>query len=44
VDAPGNPVIVRYAPQLELLKKASAAITHGGLNTINEWLPTEFPW
>ncbi len=37
-DLPGEPVVVRYAPQLELLKKADAVITHGGLNTVLETL------
>jgi zeaxanthin glucosyltransferase len=35
---PGNPVVVRYAPQLELLKKSEIVITHGGLNTALETL------
>src|SRR6476646_3982474 len=30
---PGNAVVVRHAPQLELLKRASVCITHAGLNT-----------
>lgn len=30
---PGNPVVVGYAPQLELLKKAALTITHAGMNT-----------
>jgi zeaxanthin glucosyltransferase len=35
---PGQPLVVRYAPQLELLKKAEIVITHGGLNTVLETL------
>jgi zeaxanthin glucosyltransferase len=35
---PGEPLIVRDAPQLELLKKAEIVITHGGLNTALETL------
>ena len=31
---PGNPVIVPYAPQLELLARASLTLTHAGLNTV----------
>jgi len=33
---PGNPVVVAYAPQIQLLKRASLLITHGGLNTTLE--------
>lgn len=33
---PGNPITVGYAPQLELLQKASLCITHAGLNTALE--------
>ncbi|MCS7466937.1 glycosyltransferase [Stieleria sp. ICT_E10.1] len=33
---PGNPITVGYAPQLELLQKASVCITHAGLNTALE--------
>ncbi|NEP39702.1 MAG: glycosyl transferase family 1, partial [Okeania sp. SIO2H7] len=31
---PGNPLVVSYAPQLELLQKATLTITHAGLNAI----------
>jgi MGT family glycosyltransferase len=37
-DLPGHPVIVRDAPQLELIKRAEIVITHGGLNTVLETL------
>ena len=30
---PGTPIVVNYAPQLELLQKATLVITHAGLNT-----------
>jgi len=30
---PRNAIIVRRAPQLELLKRGSICITHAGLNT-----------
>ncbi|KJH71330.1 glycosyltransferase [Aliterella atlantica] len=33
---PGAPLVVKYAPQLELLQKASLTITHAGLNTVLE--------
>jgi zeaxanthin glucosyltransferase len=37
-DLPGNPLVTKYAPQLELLKRATAVITHGGPNTVFETL------
>jgi zeaxanthin glucosyltransferase len=37
-DLPGQPLVVRFAPQLDLLKIASVAITHGGPNTAFETL------
>ncbi|MDJ0773945.1 MAG: glycosyltransferase [Mastigocoleus sp. MO_167.B18] len=40
---PGNPVVVKYAPQLELLQKASLTITHGGMNTTLESLSNGVP-
>jgi UDP:flavonoid glycosyltransferase YjiC (YdhE family) len=33
---PANVLLVSEVPQLEILKKASLAITHGGLNTVKE--------
>jgi zeaxanthin glucosyltransferase len=35
---PGDPLVVRDAPQLEILKMAETVITHGGLNTALEAL------
>lgn len=35
---PGQPLVTRYAPQLELLKIARIVITHGGPNTVLETL------
>ncbi|MCU1225056.1 MAG: glycosyltransferase, family [Edaphobacter sp.] len=35
---PGEPVVVRYLPQLEVLKRADIVISHGGLNTTLETL------
>ncbi|GAA6619995.1 glycosyltransferase [Scytonema sp. NUACC26] len=35
---PGTPLIVGYSPQLELLKRTTLTITHGGLNTVLESL------
>jgi zeaxanthin glucosyltransferase len=34
----GGPLVVRYAPQLEIVKRAAAVITHAGLNTALESL------
>lgn len=39
----GSPLIVDYAPQLELLKKATLTITHAGLNTVLESLANAVP-
>lgn len=39
----GDPVIVRYAPQLDLLQRAAAVITHAGLNTTLESLAEGLP-
>jgi MGT family glycosyltransferase len=40
---PGRPLIVRYTPQLEILKRAAAVITHAGLNTTLESLAEGVP-
>lgn len=40
---PGSPLIVSYAPQVELLQKATLTITHGGLNTVLESLSNGVP-
>jgi MGT family glycosyltransferase len=37
-DLPGQPLVTRYAPQLELLRIAKIVITHGGSNTVFEAL------
>lgn len=34
----GSPIVVQYAPQLELLARASVTITHAGLNTVMQSL------
>jgi zeaxanthin glucosyltransferase len=39
----GDPVVVRFAPQLELVKRASLVITHAGLNTVLESLAEGVP-
>jgi MGT family glycosyltransferase len=37
-ELPGTPLVVQYAPQLELLQQAALTITHAGPNTILESL------
>ena len=39
----GNPLVVKYAPQLELLPKVTLTITHAGLNTTLECLSNAVP-
>ena len=39
----GSPLVVEYAPQLELLQKASLTITHAGMNTTLECLTNGVP-
>jgi MGT family glycosyltransferase len=40
---PSNAIIVKRAPQLELLKQTSVCITHAGLNTVLESLAQGVP-
>jgi MGT family glycosyltransferase len=40
---PGAPIVVRYAPQLELLRRAAVTVTHAGLNTVLESLSCGVP-
>lgn len=42
-ELPGSPLVVEYAPQLEVLSKASLTITHGGLNTVLDSLSHGVP-
>ena len=37
-DLPENALTMQFAPQIEILKFATIAITHGGISTINESL------
>lgn len=39
----GNPLVVEYAPQLEILQKATLTITHAGMNTTLECLSNAVP-
>lgn len=40
---PGSPLVVSYAPQLEVIQRASLVITHGGLNTTLDALSCGVP-
>ena len=40
---PGSPIVVGYAPQLDLVARASLVITHAGLNTTMETLGQGVP-
>ena len=40
---PGDPLVLRYAPQLDLLKIAAVVITHAGPNTVFETLMQGVP-
>src|SRR5262249_45642245 len=42
-DLPGDPVVVGYAPQLELIRRSALTISHGGLNTLLESLAQGVP-
>lgn len=42
-DLLGNPLVVEYAPQLELLEKATLMITHAGMNTTMECVKNGVP-
>jgi zeaxanthin glucosyltransferase len=40
---PGDPIVVSYAPQLEVLAKADLTLTHAGLNTVLDSLSCGVP-
>ncbi len=42
-DWRGNPLVVEYAPKLELLEKATLMITHAGMNTTMECVKNGVP-
>jgi zeaxanthin glucosyltransferase len=39
----GDPIVVKYAPQLQLIERATLVITHAGLNTVLESLAAGVP-
>src|ERR1019366_1074403 len=39
----GDPLVVRFAPQLEILKRTALVISHGGVNTVLEALSEGVP-
>lgn len=43
VEVAGDPVVVHYAPQVEILKKASLTICHAGINTTLESISNGVP-
>ena len=43
LDPPDNVIVVPFAPQLDLLDRAAAVITHAGLNTVLEALARGLP-
>jgi zeaxanthin glucosyltransferase len=42
-DFPGDPIVVNYAPQTELLRRAAVTITHCGMNTTQQSLAFGVP-
>lgn len=42
-NLPGSPLVVPYAPQLQIIEKADLIITHSGLNTVLEALSRGVP-
>jgi MGT family glycosyltransferase len=42
-NLPGDPVVVGYAPQLDLIRRSALTISHGGLNTALESLERGVP-
>lgn len=40
---PGDPIVVKYAPQLDLIKRSAIVITHAGINTALESLAEGVP-
>ena len=43
IDVPDNVLLMDFAPQLKILQHCDAAITHGGITTINECISCGVP-
>ena len=43
MDLTGSPLVVDYAPQLDLIRRAALVITHAGMNTAMETLSQGVP-
>ena len=41
---PANFIVANYVPQHEILKRAAAAITHGGMNSMSDLLAAQVPF
>jgi zeaxanthin glucosyltransferase len=42
-ELPGRPIVVSYAPQLDLLRRSAMAVTHAGLNTVLDAMACGIP-
>lgn len=42
-NLPGRPIVVSYAPQLDVLRRSTLAVTHAGLNTVLDAMATGTP-
>jgi zeaxanthin glucosyltransferase len=42
-DLPGDPIVVHFAPQIDLLRRSVLCITHGGMNTVLEAVACGIP-
>jgi UDP:flavonoid glycosyltransferase YjiC (YdhE family) len=40
---PGDPIVVRYAPQLGILDRAAVVVSHGGANSVMEAMDSGVP-
>ena len=43
-EIPANFMVANYVPQHEILKRATAAITHGGMNSMSDLLAAQVPF
>jgi MGT family glycosyltransferase len=42
-ELPGHPIVVSYAPQLDVFRRSTIAVTHAGLNTVLDAMATGIP-